>query len=138
MLYLPINSVANNIEIWKNQIIFCPPWSKCIKIHDHRVLRQSALSHLIFGLLRLLYEMVASTVDRSGSFQVQRSRDNKKCQTRLVQNILFPVLTTLTAMEKEEEELRMQSDVAGRNKGQFSCKLGRISKRRTSDEIDSR
>ena len=58
-----------------------------------------------------------------------------------MQNIFFPVLTTLTAMEKEEEELRMLSDVAGRNKGrpgQFSSKLGRISKRRTSEEIDSR
>ena len=55
-----------------------------------------------------------------------------------MQNIFFPVLTTLTAMEKEEEELRMLSDAAGRNKGQFSSKLGRISKRRTSVEIDSR
>ena len=48
-----------------------------------------------------------------------------------MQNIFFPVLTTLTAMEKEEEEFRMLSDVAGRKK------VG-ISKRRTSEEIDSR
>ena len=48
-----------------------------------------------------------------------------------MQNIFFPVLTTLTAMEKKEEELRMLSDAAGTNK------VG-ISKRRTSDEIDSR
>ena len=48
-----------------------------------------------------------------------------------MQNIFFQVLTTLTAMEKEEEELRMLSDAAGTNKG-------RISNRRTSDEIDSR
>ena len=49
---------------------------------------------------------------------------------------IFAVLNTLSAIEKEKEELRILCNAAGRNKGYFCSNLGKIPERTVTCNID--